>query len=944
MGGFNGPYRVANKVVVLVLALELVSILLWGSLAYQAAREELLRSISGQLSEVAMRTTSAIDNFFVPLQIETGVLVDKLHARRMSLVQQRTLLYGLLKRRPEIAGLELIAANGKERLRISRVSSFSQDALHHLRHDPLYLQAQAGHTVTGSVTFSRYFEPQMRIAIPLGTGPGTHRVLMIHVNLKWLWAAVQALPISRDGYVYIVDKDYKLVAYPDPSLVLSEYRVIDKGVPRALFRGRGEHQLQVYTSLSGVKVAGVSRFDSVHRWWVVVEQPVREGLAPLYRLVQRFVAAFLLAALLTTGIVFFFARRMLRPLEVLQQGIARLAQGKRRVRIAVPQHTELATLAEGFNQMAEHLDDHIAGLLTAKTRERASRRALAQSERRVRLLLESTAEGIFGLDAQGRCSFCNPALLHQLGYAHAEQVLGRDMCVLMAPSGAGGEPLPGEDCPFHNPGTMDCGVHVPDILLARVDGSRFHAECWTRPMREHGEYRGAVVSVLDISDRHRHTRELEYQATHDSLTDLPNRHLLQRQLELALREYASSGEGVTLLFIDLDRFKEVNDTLGHKSGDLLLKQIGPRLLSLLDEQDVLARLGGDEFAVLLRGSISPGQVLEKAMRLRGAIQQSFELDGTRVQIGASIGIAQTPGHGDNASKLMRHADVAMYAAKHSGEGCVLYDPSHDAHSPRRLALMSDLGRATTDGELVLYYQPNVSLRDQQVLGVEALVRWQHGEYGLLGPDQFIPLAELGEHIKPMTLWVIDRALRDWRDWQEKGISLLVSVNISVRNLQDRDFADKVAALLAHHGHESRHLQMEVTESAIMTDPVRALATMNALDALGIDLLIDDFGTGYSSLTQLKRLNVDVLKIDKSFVLEMEHNENDAVIVRSTIELAHGLGLKVTAEGVETPRALELLDDLGCDAVQGYYICRPVPAVELLSWLRTWRVRPVPGPS
>lgn len=939
---FRGPYRVADKVVLLVLALELVSILLWGSLTYQASREELLRSISRQLSEAAVSTTSTIGNFFVPLHVESNVLADNLQSDLIPLAQKRILLYRLIKRRPEIDELDLVTNNGEELMRVSRVHSFGQAQLRDLTRDPLYHEARAGHTVSGPVTFTRYFEPQMRLATPVGVAAGRHAALIMHVNLKWLWDAVQALRIGKSGYVYIVDKDLKLVAYPDPSFVLGEGQVTGKGIPEILFHDHGERRLQVYTSLSGKQVAGVSRFDPVHQWWVVVEQPVKEGLAPLQRLIQRFVVTFLLAALLTTFIVFFFAHRMLRPLAVLQRGIARLAHGQRKVRIAVPQNTELATLAEGFNRMAEHLDEHIAGLVEAQARERSSREALASSERRVRLLLESTAEGIFGLDSHGCCSFCNPALLRQLGYDHVEQVLGQELCTLMQPTDNDGAPLSEAQCPFTRLEQMAQGLHLPDIQLTRRDGSRFHAECWVRPVREDGAYLGAVVSVLDVSERHHHTRELEYQATHDSLTQLPNRHLLLRQLDLALGEHLANAGTVTLFIIDLDRFKEVNDTLGHKSGDLLLKQLGKRLSSLLDEGDVLARLGGDEFAVLLRWIGGAEQAIEKAILMRSAIQLPFELDGMRVQIDASIGVAQAPVHGDNASELMRYADVAMYLAKHSGEGCVLYDPSHDAHSPRRLALMSDLGRAITDDELLLHYQPKIGLRDHRVIGVEALVRWQHGEYGLLGPDQFVPLAELGEHIKPMTLWVIERALRDWQHWREQGITLTVGVNISVRNLQDRDFADKVAMLLERYGHGAgtgrgyRCLQFEITESAIMTDPTRAMATMEALNALGIDLLIDDFGTGYSSLTHLKRLNVDVLKIDKSFVMEMEHNDNDAVIVRSTIELAHSLGLTVTAEGVETRAALDMLTALGCDTAQGYHICRPLPSVALLPWLRQWR--------
>ncbi|MEJ2508836.1 MAG: EAL domain-containing protein [Gammaproteobacteria bacterium] len=939
MLGFKRPRRLANKIVLLVLALELVSISVWGSMTYLGSREELLRTISSQLSEAAFRTDSAIGNFFVPIRTESRVLADMVASPLVSDAQKRILVHRLLNRRPEVEAVSLVGADGRERWRVSRTRTFGPADVRELKDDAVFRAALSGRESSGPITLSKYFEPQVRIATPVVRDGKTQAVVICRVSLKWLWDTVQSLPIGQSGYVYLVDRHLDLVAARDPSLVLSGVHLPDTSVPRAMFAGRGRHELLVYPNFKGDEVAGVSRFDPAHRWWVVVEQPVKEGLAPLRRVVRRFSIAFLLAATATVLIVLLFSRLMMRPLETLETGIARLAGGERRVRLPVPRHSELATIAEAFNDMAESLEQKIEGLESSGQRLRASEDALRDSTRHVRLLLESTAEGIFGIDESGRCVFCNPAGVRLLGYEDSDALTGRSMYELLQPAAADGTPIHFDHCPISHPARLTGEAHLGELMLTRANGSPFFAECWVRPVDTGEAPAGAVLTMLDVTERHRHTAELEYQASHDALTHLPNRNYLHGYLEQLISENAPRVPDLALLLVDLDRFKEVNDALGHHSGDRLLTLLGPRLLSLLEGQDVLARLGGDEFAILLH-SVSEREAVEViAARVRAAIQQPFDLEGMRVQIDASIGIALSPEHATDASELLRLADVAMYQAKQAGVGCAVYDRELDAHSPRRLALMSDLGHAIADNQLVLHYQPQISLSDGRVTAVEALVRWEHPVYGLLGPDQFIPLAELGEIIKPLTLWVIRRALRDWQGWYAANLDIDVGVNISARNLHDRELPERIGQLLQEHCPRADCLQLEITESAIMTDPSRALETINAISALGVSLAIDDFGTGYSSLSYLKRLNVDALKIDRSFVMELGGDENDEVIVRSTVELAHSLGLSVTAEGVESERALQLLAELRCDHGQGFHICPPMPAEELTAWFAERSVAP-----
>ncbi|HTN43381.1 MAG TPA: PAS domain S-box protein [Nitrospiria bacterium] len=440
-----------------------------------------------------------------------------------------------------------------------------------------------------------------------------------------------------------------------------------------------------------------------------------------------------------------------------------------------------------------------------------------------------------------------------------------------------------------------------------------------------------LAIVRDITERKTQAAALEYQALHDTLTDLPNRTLVLDRLRQALHAAGREGKPLALLLMDLDRFKDVNDALGHHHGDLLLKQVGPRVLSALREADTIARLGGDEFAVLLPSTDINGATVT-AQKILEALDRPFAVEGFFLEIGASIGIALFPEHGEDVDMLMRRADVAMYSAKQSSSGFAVYISEHDRHSPRRLALMGELRHAIERREFLLYYQPKVDLKTQRTIGVEALIRWKHPQHGLVPPDDFITLAEHTGFIKQLTLWVLSDALRQWKSWNQAGIDMPVAVNLSARNLQDLQLPDQFAELFRTCDMASRSLELEITESAIMADPARAMEILKRLRALDIRFSIDDFGAGYSSLGYLKKLPVDAVKVDKSFVMGMVANADDAVIVRSTIDLAHNLGLKVVAEGVESRETLDRLSAMGCDAAQGFYLSRPIPAEDLTRWL------------
>ncbi len=450
---------------------------------------------------------------------------------------------------------------------------------------------------------------------------------------------------------------------------------------------------------------------------------------------------------------------------------------------------------------------------------------------------------------------------------------------------------------------------------------------------------GIGIAVFVIRTTRRQAGQLQHQAMYDALTDLPNRTLWADRLELMLRLAAREKHSFAVLLIDLDRFKEINDTLGHAVGDEVLRQTASRWRTCLRESDTIARLGGDEFAVLLPTANSTDGAIEVARKIIQTMSSPLTVGQRSLDVSLSIGIALYPVHGGNSETLQRRADSAMYMAKRAQSGYRVFSGDLSADEEGRQTMQSDLKRAIDAGEFFLHYQPKIDLAQGQVTGLEALVRWKHPEQGLIMPDRFIPLAEKTGLIKPLTHAILNMAMKQCRAWQMAGHDLSVAVNISAISVQDPDFPAQIGRLLAHHQLPPSRLELEVTESAVMTDPARAIDCIRRLAETGIQVSIDDFGTGYSSMTNLKDFMVAKIKIDRSFVKDMTSRHSDDVIVRSTIELGHNLGLKVVAEGVEDEAAWERLKALGCDSAQGYYMSRPLGPEKFEEWLRQspWHV-------
>lgn len=575
------------------------------------------------------------------------------------------------------------------------------------------------------------------------------------------------------------------------------------------------------------------------------------------------------------------------------------------------------------------------------TARKAAEQALRESEQWHRDLFEVTAQGVVYHDAEARVVSVNSAAIRILG-ATAEQIRGNILADVVETIGEDGAVVPRDAAPTAV--ALQTGRPVSDRVLGvfnRVEQDyrwiRVHAVPRFLPGDSHPSE--VLTTFDDITERLRMVQTLEHRAFHDPLTDLPNRTLLLDRIQQALPIAQRDADHLALLVIDLDRVKDVVDTLGHPYGDQLLREVGARIKQFIRASDTAARIGDASFAVLSSCAGSAGATWT-ARKITAALNDAFVLDEHRVSIGVIVGIALYPDHGSDPLTLLRRADVAKFAAQRAGHEYALYDPAKDRHSPARLAFTLDLREAIDANRLVLHYQPKVDIMRGAIVGVEALVRWpqQAGE-ALLPPGEFISLAESTGLIVPLTQWVLQEATRQWGIWKREGHEHAIAVNITARVLKEPRFPERVAWLLRQAHMPPSCLTLEITEHALMTDSVRALDIVTRIAAMGVHVSIDDFGTGYSSLGYLSRLSVDEIKIDRAFILGMNAQidtkdlTRDRTIVRSIIDLGHNLGLRVVAEGIEDQMAWEQLAELGCDIGQGYFVTRPLPADELDRWMR-----------
>jgi len=626
------------------------------------------------------------------------------------------------------------------------------------------------------------------------------------------------------------------------------------------------------------------------------------------------IALIVLSAVLALLAAARLIRAVSHPVQELVHAAKAFGAGRLDHRLPELGDPDLDQAAAGFNRMAAQLQETMV-----------SRDKLAASEARFRGILDAMEEGYYEVDLRGNIQFCNRGLERQFGCAPGELI------------GVNSRQLTDEANAQKIYETFNMVYRTGKSVLLEVeaihpDGGRHDISASVQIMRDaSGVPIGFRGLQYDTTERKRAERTLAHQTLHDVLTDLPNRTLLHDRLEQAVLAAARDYSECALLILDLDNFKEINDALGHAAGDALLRMIAPRLRNCIRDADTLARLGGDEFAIVLP-SADALRAERVARKILETLAATFDIEGTLTQINVSIGIAQYPQHGESSEDLLRRADVAMYNAKHDHSGYALYLPERDPHRLGHLALSGELRRALERDELTLYYQPQLRLRDCALAGMEALVRWQHPQRGLLLPQDFIPLAERRGLIQPLTLWTIECAARQSAEWRAQGLEVSIAINLSPMLLRNAVFIGEVLALLDSHDNAGAWLELEVTEQALMHNAHSIQAHLRALRARGVRLAIDHFGTGYSSLTCLREFLADTLKIDRSFAHNVATDENNALIVRAIIQLAHSLGIHVIAEGVENQESCDRLHAFGCDAAQGYHLGAPMPAAECLPWV------------
>lgn len=648
-------------------------------------------------------------------------------------------------------------------------------------------------------------------------------------------------------------------------------------------------------------------------------QSLREGR--LHRLPQ-WLDTVLLACLAAFGAAFFSVHTWRRNLAVL--GGALLLIGTIDLYSYAAHRLMLDIVPASMLLITAFLIATLRSLDEQTLRALAYALGIKRRDALLRSIVESSTDCIVCIDRRGRIEMANPS---------GERLFHCDSGTLLHTSLSRFVPALAADAQSHDPFAGLVGT-LSEQQACRLDGTEFPIEISVSSVNVQEEPLYTVI-VRDITERKLQQRTLQYQATHDPLTSLPNRAALTAHLDAALIR-SQPGQSVALLMLDLCRFKEVNDTLGHTTGDEVLREVSRRFESV-SRHGFVARIGGDEFTMVFDCITDSDAIAQVSHALNECLRTPINADGIAIDIGVSIGIAMFPQDAQDAATLLRHADVAMYVAKRRSSAYEFYDAGYDQHSVRRLAMVSELRTAIATGGLSLHYQPQVDLKSMQAKSVEALLRWRHPDYGVVSPAEFIVVAESTDLIRPLTEWTLKEALLQARQWRQSGFEPRIAVNLSARLLQDTEFPARLRTLLEACHADPHALELEITESAMLLDPARALRVVREIHQLGVVLSIDDFGTGFSSLGYLRDLPVHALKLDKSFVLHMHERADDRIIVDSTVQMAHALQLQVVAEGVETDWAAQYLAKAGYDYAQGYRYSPALPAAGCREWMQAFNL-------
>ena len=898
--------------ILIVAFLPFVILLVWGgiafhdilldrSLQYESARQELLHN---SFEQEISRLTTMLENKSDPMAY------TMMHTKDESLLLQ--LLNKVLGREPAIHLLVLLRPDSQIILGIENKNSVKTvitGESHHLS-DVITSPSEITVPMQGKIyigsTFDRPDGVFFTISVPVGSPEKPHAILLAEIDANIIWNSIHD-NLQRDEMTsYIVNANGAIMVAPVSGTLQKKDDASKLPIVNAFINNRPWPAQKDYRGIQGRQVFGISESIESLGWNIVTEIEKESILLPIRKQTINVITTATLLMIFFLALGMLLVNRVVRAIKLISNDFERIGKQDFKPSTITSPFSELGNMVNGFNRMVKEIARKQQGLNQAQ------------------IVFDNTSEGVIITDAQARIVSVNNAFTKITGYCE-DEVIGKNPSMLQSNS---------HDKDFYK--KMWHSINSNGCWRGEVLNRRKNGECYTELLSinsfkdEHGaviQYVGVITDISSIKDTE---HKLKHLAHHDPLTGLPNRLLCNARMEHELQLAKRQNHMVAVMFIDLDMFKTINDSLGHILGDVLLREVTDRISQYIRDEDTIARLGGDEFVLILGSINNKDDATHFAQNLLSLFSNSFDINGHEIFISASVGIALYPDHGNNVDSLLRNADAAMYRAKAEGRNNFQYytvDLTNDAFE--RMSQETYLRHALKNNELILHYQPQYSLKTGKMIAVEALIRWQHPELGLVYPDKFISVAEETGLIVPIGEWIIETACRQLNIWGKSAHpSLRMAINLSARQFWKPGLTHVIKDALDSNNLNANRLDLEMTESIIMRDTDITIDTLNYLHSMGVELSIDDFGTGYSSLSYLKRFPINRLKIDRSFVSDITTDKNDADMIQSIIALGHCMNLCVLAEGVETKDQLNFLTQHGCDEVQGYYYSRPLPAEEL----------------